>query len=341
MKLPTVHLYHLVPPDPPRPPLARRWIAGDQYPRAIVRRLRNRQDHPIPSGFSAATRNLCLGLRKIRQSHVLHTRPDAPPRDVPIGIIHGPIDEVRAVASREPCVTGVGVLGAPEQWPTMFSETKAVFHLQASEWAAAHFRRGWGDRVRVWPVGIDTRTWKPNPRVHPTTDFLLYDKVHWERPRYERELVEPIRDQLRREGLSFETIRYGRYQPSEYVAALRRCRALLFVCEHETQGLAYQEAMAAGVPVLAWDPGEWRDPRRVDWGVPLTPATSVPYFDERCGERFRDFESFPTALARFRECLGAGRYAPRDYVLENLTLDRCARHYVQLLGDAMDLRGRS
>ena len=336
MSLPELHLYDLRPPEPERPAMGPRWVWGDQYARAAVRRVRGRSSpRPIPSGFSVVARNLCLGLRKIRQPHVLHTRPDRPPRDAPVGIIHGPIDEVRELASYQPCVTGVGVLGAPEHWPAMFTDTKAVFHLQACEWAADHFRRCWGNRIRVWPVGIDTRAWKPGRRNAATTDFLIYDKVHWDRTDQERDLVAVVGKHLEARRLSFETIRYGRYQPEEYAAALRRCRALLFLCEHETQGLAYQEAMAAGLPVLAWDPGEWRDPRRLEWDIPHTPATSVPYFDERCGERFRDLESFPDALGRFCERDRGGCYAPRDYVLENLTLERCARRYVQLLEDAV------
>ena len=335
MKLPTLHLYFLGTPDPRYPPGPPRWVPGDQHARLFVRRLRGKQIEAMGSGLSMRARNLSLGLRKIRQPHVLHTDAAPPPRGVPVGIIHGPVDAIREIAARAPCLTGCGVLSAPEQWPDMFAETQAVFHLQASEWAADLFRRRWGPRVRVWPVGIDTDRWKPASRVEPVTDFLLYDKVLWDRSRTERDLVDPVRDVLRREGLTFETIRYGRYRPSELAAALRRCRAVLFLCEHETQGQACEQMLAAGLPVLAWDPGEWRDPVRARYGIPPTPATSVPYFDERCGERFPALGTFPESLGCFLENLRAGRYAPRDYVLENLTLERGARRYVELLGEAL------
>ena len=35
-----------------------------------------------------------------------------------------------------------------------------------------------------------------------------------------------------------------------YRALLRRSKSMLFLCESETQGMAYQEALASNVPVL-------------------------------------------------------------------------------------------
>jgi glycosyltransferase involved in cell wall biosynthesis len=227
----------------------------------------------------------------------------------------------------------------PAEWPDLCRQYPVARYVQHSAWAADLYRPFFGDDIcAVWPVGIDTEEWQPAAQAEPSVDFLLYNKIRWDHARREAELAEPIRDALRHQGLTFTEIRYGHYKPPEYAAALRRCRAMLFVCEHESQGLAYQEALSSGVPILAWDPGEWLDPQRFAWGTPHVPATSVPYFDPRCGERFWNFAAFPDALGRFMENLRSGRYAPRDYILEHLTLDRCARHYIQLLNDAAEGR---
>ena len=35
---------------------------------------------------------------------------------------------------------------------------------------------------------------------------------------------------------------------------------MVFLCEHENQDIAYQQALACGVPILAWDRGGyWQD----------------------------------------------------------------------------------
>lgn len=100
---------------------------------------------------------------------------------------------------------------------------------------------------------------------------------------------------------------------------------MLFLCEHETQGLAYQQAMSAGLPVLAWNPGQWLDPWRYRYGETFVPATSVPFFDERCGRTFCGVPDFKDELDQFMDELRSGRYAPREYVLKHLTLSQCAQ----------------
>jgi glycosyltransferase involved in cell wall biosynthesis len=162
-------------------------------------------------------------------------------------------------------------------------------------------------------------------------DFLVYDKVRWDHERVHRAMVEPILAELNRRRLSFEVIRYGSYKPEDYMAALDRCRSLLFLCEHETQGLAYQQAMSCGLPVLAWDPGAWLDPWRFRYGETHVPATSVPFFDERCGVRFTGVPDFTSSLNRHLDNFSS--LAPRNYVLEHLSLAGCARRYLDLLDE--------
>jgi glycosyltransferase involved in cell wall biosynthesis len=145
-------------------------------------------------------------------------------------------------------------------------------------------------------------------------------------------MVQPMRAMLAARNLKSEMIRYGRYRPDDLVAALSRARAVLFLCEHETQGLAYQQAMAAGLPILAWDPGIWLDPWRFRYkDCSVVPAQTVPFFDERCGLTFKALGDFEARLDEFRTRLDAGTYNPRAYVEETLTLERCAQNYLDLL----------
>jgi hypothetical protein len=86
--------------------------------------------------------------------------------------------------------------------------------------------------------------------------------------------------------------------------------------------------MSSGVPVLAWDQGHYLDPNRFAWGQPNVAATSVPYFDERCGERFAGPEDLDEKLSIFMEKIKASAYRPRDFVMENLTLKGCAAQFL-------------
>ena len=106
---------------------------------------------------------------------------------------------------------------------------------------------------------------------------------------------------------------------------------MIFLCEHETQGIAYQQALSSGVPILAWDRGGfWRDPAYFPHKVVFEPVTSVPFWDDRCGRRFSDFTDFEMKWNAFWMEMQDNCFKPRDYILENLTLEKCARDYVEI-----------
>ncbi len=308
-------------PDP------NRWFPGDRYPRRLIRRLVHGPRRP--GGQEIVFLNLRAGLDRLGVPYRVNDyrwarhNPNAP-----VGIIGKPFVLDR-LEWRNPILFGASVMSHPDVDPGLLARRPIQRILVPGEWMRQMCEPRWGDRVRTWPVGIDTDLWQPAEHASPRWDFLLYDKVRWEHDRYERELLGPIRDRLRSAGLSFTEIRYGRYREEDYRALLPQCRALLFLCEHETQGLAYQQALSSGVPILAWNRGGfWQDPEFYPHRVQFRPVSSVPYWDPRCGEFFTGMDTFSAALARFQDQLAAGAYAPRDYILDNLTLEKGAQGYL-------------
>lgn len=187
----------------------------------------------------------------------------------------------------------------------------------------------YGDKVIAWPVGIDTVQWTPSDSTK-TFDFLIYDKIRWDKEQMKRELVEPITTVLTEHHYSFRFIRYGNYTHAELQEKLKASKAVIFLCEHETQGSAYQQILATGTPILAWDRGGyWQDPAYYPDRVKFQPVSSVPYWDERCGVKFSTAADFEEKLATFTNQLLDFR--PRDYLLENLTLEKCAEKYLAIV----------
>jgi hypothetical protein len=328
-----VHLYDLKPADRPR------WIPGDQYPRAWIRSVLRPFRGRGAGGLAKVTQNLALGLDRLGVPYQLHHKPAPAPADFPLGILNGPIPQVRALAATHAAITGVGIMDFPSQWPDLFSETRTRFHLQACEWAAAYYRPFYGDKVRIWPVGIDTEKYSPveTPKVF---DFLVYNKLRWPDEHPEKNVRAVCLATLAQKGFSFHEIVYGQYprgRENAYHALLGRSRAMLFLCENETQGIAYNEALSMDVPILAWNPQRWLDPNRHKHGLSDCPASSVPYWDDRCGEQFHTLAELPAALDRFQSRLKAREFHPRDYIVENLTLEKCAQHYLDLLAEASRL----
>jgi glycosyltransferase involved in cell wall biosynthesis len=313
-------------PEPERD----RWVPGDRWIRPLVRRVV--RGAPRPGGLDKVFLNLRLGLDRLNMRYDVnqpYRRLQPGDRVAVLGRGRHCLDGYRR---REPLVAGIGLMTHPSEWPTLLRDYPVACYLQHSEWAAAVYRPYFGDKCAVWPVGIDTDTWQPQSDAPPPDlDFLIYDKIPWERERWSETLVQPILDQLAQSRLSYSTVRYGHYRSEDYRATLRRVRAMIVLSPHESQGIAYQEALSAGVPLLAWDPGRCQDPARFKWGQPDIPTSSVPYFDERCGRRFVDFADFQRNLGPFLESLRGGRLQPRDYILENLTVEKCSQHFTKLL----------
>jgi len=275
--------------------------------------------------------NLCHGLDRLGIHYNVNLPFDKLCKDDLVGVLGRGRNCLAGYDQQNPIVAGIGLMTHPSEWPTLCDDYPVVRYLQHSEWANNVYRPYYGDRCAIWPVGIDTDFWRPAAISEKSIDFLIYDKVRWEHDSRDVDLITPIRTELARRGLSSETLQYGYYEPGEYRKSLGRCRAMIFLAEHESQGLAAQEAMSSGLPLLAWDPGFVLDPERFAWGEAVIPASSVPYFDTRCGLRFRDANEFLTQLPKFCDELAAGHFAPRSYILENLTLEKCASHFLDIL----------
>ena len=304
-----------------------RWLPYDRYPRAVIRRLV--RGKPLPGGQKMVFLNLLQGMRQLGVPMRINDYRFAKRNPSSLACIIGKPNVLGKMAWRNPILFGSATTSHPIDDPDLFDRLPVRKALVPGPWSKEMFQSLWGDRVDVWPVGIDTDLWRPS--ANKTVDVLIYDKVRWEHDWYESELLQPIRDRLKQGGYSFSEIRYGFYRPQELEMRLAESRAMIFLCEHETQGLAYQQALSCNVPVFAWDRGgPWQDPTYYPHRVVFESVSSVPYWDSRCGLTFKDTAQFQARWGEFWEGVRGNAFTPRDYVLENLTLRHCAQTYLDI-----------
>lgn len=231
-----------------------------------------------------------------------------------------------------PVIAGIGLMTHPSEWSNLLNEYPIAKYLQHCNWAMDIYIPYFGkEKCDLWPAGVDTNRWRPGEKSLKKTDFLIYNKIRWDHEQQYAVLRNPIIDKLNELGYSFKEIIYGNYNETEYFKLLKQCRAMIFLCEHESQGIACCEALSMDVPVIAWDQGFWLDPNRFQWNDPAARATSVPFFDERCGVTFKDFEAFNKTIASFYHKVETGNFKPREYILENLTLKKSAERMLYLI----------
>lgn len=312
-------------PDPDR------WFKYDRYIRKVIRRII--RGKPRPGGVMMVALELMRGLDKIGIEYRLNNYKyaKAHPNEL-IGVIGKP-QLIFNKRFKNPILFGAGVFSHPIDCPDLFikySNIKKI--LVPGEWMRKMFEPYYGSNVISWPVGIDTTKWHPNIKnEHLKTDFLIYEKILWDKEDKYETILKPITKILEQQKLTFEIIRYGNYKPTELIDKLSNSKAVVFLGEHETQGLAYQQILATNTPIIAWNKGEyWLDPSYYPERVMFSPVSSVPYWDQRCGVTFKTIDDFRSSLEEFNKKLGDNFFNPRDYILANLTLEICAQNYVDI-----------
>ena len=280
--------------------------------RLAYRSLRRRQVH---TGFYTAFRNLGRGLASL--GHDVHVNDFRHARRHPGGVIGlaGFAEVFDVVRLPNPAVFGPGFVPAPDAIAAATRGLDVVTFTAPCDWACAIWRPTLGERIRPLFVPIPLADWPDVSTAPKSVDVLIYDKIRWDRAALVPRLVGRLQAHLRARGLTSAVLRYGHHHGSAFRRGLREARAMAFLCEHETQGIAYQEALASGIPVLAWDEGVLRDPYERTIAPPGLVVSSVPYFDGRCGATFRE-PDLETGFDAFWEDRGA--YRPRDFVAETL-----------------------
>ncbi|RFC65754.1 MULTISPECIES: glycosyltransferase [Mesorhizobium] len=303
-----------------------KFLPGDRYIKRILRPAWNLLHHrQKKTGFQVSFEMLADALRangfNVRVNDYAAARKNP---NHPVGVVGFPVilDGWRLP---NPVLLGPSLYDHPGLAPKLFADKRFKSYLVLADWMKEMFAPYYGERCVQWFAGIDLDNWPDLSREPKQFDFLIYDKIRWDHDQMERDLIEPIRTRLHEQGHTFQEVRYKMHDHATLKTMLAQSRAMIFLCEHETQGLAYQEALASGVPVLAWDRGYWADPLWQRFLPSAPPASSVPFFSEQCGARFAGIEDFPAVLDNFWNNLTS--FKPRNYVKTQLSPKRSAQIY--------------
>ena len=289
--------------------------------RFLYGRLRGKHNK---SGFYVAFRGLEACLRqsgyRVRVNDFRAARRNP---DWPIGLAGYP-SVLEHVGLPNPVIFGPGDPGYPAEAGELAARPNIRRIIQPSDWYVDFYRPTCGDKMLRMPVGLDLDEIGDASGHAKSVDVLVYDKIRWHRDRLVPEIRDRLVEHLRARGLTYEILVYEHHTKPTYLAALRRSRTMAFLCEHETQGLACEEALAMNVPVLAWDEGRLADPRQTPLAPPGLRVSSVPYFDERCGLAFK-LADMEAAFDRF--WAARDTFRPRAFVAEALSMAETAAIY--------------
>lgn len=307
-----------------------RWLKHDRHIRNAIRRII--RGKPRPGGQMMVALELMKGLDLLKIPYRFNDYSYAQknPNEL-IGVI-GKSFLLAEKKFKNPILFGASVFSHPLEAPNFLAANPNVKKiLVPGEWMKKMFKPYYEDLVEAWPVGIDTAKWNPQLKKASQFDFLIYNKIRWDLQIQDEALFSTISNELEQRNLTSTTVKYGSYTPEELREKVAVSKAVIFLCEHETQGLAYQQILATGTPILAYDQEDfWLDPSFYPNQVQYGPVSSVPYWNEKCGVKFKSATTFASALTTFQDKFEHDFFDPRSYILDHLTLEKCASNYHEI-----------
>lgn len=171
-----------------------------------------------------------------------------------------------------------------------------------------------------FPVDID--------RFCPSLQEAKYDCFVYFKGR-KQELLSFAESRLKGLGLRYTVLQYGSYTEEHYLDVLRTSRFGIWIGSHESQGFALEEALSTNVPLVVWNVKSMFDEYnrqneisyKEDERIYKLKATTVPYWDARCGELFTQKEEFDAKVLQMSQTYT--NYKPRDYIVETLSPKAC------------------
>lgn len=195
-------------------------------------------------------------------------------------------------------------------------------YIHPSEWAAQIWRNMGAEKympILYQPFSVDTNKFQPINIIKEKV--MIYYKG---RDPNELAYVENF---LKSKNIKYEIFDYiKRYNEEDYLNCLQHCKYGIILGRHESQGFAIEEALSCNVPLLVWETKYMS--QEYGYNYPDIPCTTIPYWDETCGEYFYEANELENKYNVFINNLE--HYEPRKYILNNLSTEKCAEHFLQL-----------
>ncbi len=202
------------------------------------------------------------------------------------------------------------------------NQHKNAYYIQPSQWAADVWKNKGAEKylpIKPFAFPVDTEQFQPNNCER--TEVFLYHKR-----RHPKELKQ-VKYFLKSKQIDYHLFDYvQRYNEQHYINILQKAKYGIILDAHESQGFAIEEALSCNVPLLIWNA---RFMSQEHGGrYENIPCSSIGYWDERCGEYFYDADQLESTYNTFLSKLDS--YQPRQYILENLSVEPCFKRLCNL-----------
>lgn len=281
------------------------------------------------SGPNKVVKNLIKGLDMIGYPYVINRALDTCSQLW----IHDDVEALQQSANLSQAIkiiAGPNLFVLPRNIPASISLKKIVY-IHPSLWVCDFWHYLGFNKCTLdsWPTGIDTTTFCPSNKKRERV--LIYFKQRYEEELY---LVEEV---LKQKNINYSIISYGAYKEDEYKEILAKTTYVIWLGRQESQGIALEEALSMDIPILVWDVthlGHWKPTSQKEklmfntYENNYPNATCAYYFNEQCGLKITQKNDLIDSIDSMQKNWHS--YTPRQYVINNLNLEKQARDFIYL-----------
>ena len=174
--------------------------------------------------------------------------------------------------------------------------------------------------VFYFPVNI--YQFQPDTSIIRDKVFIYYKK----RNPLELQLLEYFLKE--KKNIEYKIFDYLKtYNEKDYLDYLKHSKYGIILDAHESQGFAIQEALSCNIPLLVWNTTTMN--QEYNSNYKNYSCTTIPYWDDICGMVFYESNEIPYTFEKFINNLD--NFRPREYILDNLSIERCSNNFLELL----------
>jgi hypothetical protein len=198
-------------------------------------------------------------------------------------------------------------------------------YIQPSEWS----KNGWelnpnskDIRIEILPFGVDVNKFTEIKPIEQRNEVIVYYK------RRNPNELDTILNFLKLFNITPKIFSYNtQYDENDYINSLHNAKYCIWLDAHESQGFALEEALSCNVPLLVWNVKSMNQEYESSYSD--IPATTIPYWNEQCGEYFYNVDDLPSVFYKF--IINLNNYKPREYILNNITFEICEKKLIELV----------
>jgi hypothetical protein len=212
----------------------------------------------------------------------------------------------------------------PDERLNIIKSTNSVYNL-LSDWVIniwSSFEYCNNLKLIKLPFGVDTEKFNYIKPIQERTKVFVYFK------RRNPSELNYLLIFLQRKNIEIKVFNYiSGYSEEVYLDYLQNSKYGIWLDAHESQGFALQEALSCDVPLLVWNISSMNQEQNSSYNN--IPATTIPYWNESCGEYFYNEEELENTYNLFISKLDT--YKPREFILENLSVETCENKLINFI----------